>query len=125
MGVRPRGQPGPGRLACPYLPGLAAPAGDLDAPAALAALPRLPEQSGVIRNRFARLADLPAWTPSLTTLRPPATPGEVPAALASLAEAGVRQYATHGYGSPVLLVHVATAPNSSTHPANRTARLTR
>lgn len=25
---------------------------------------------------------------------------------------GVRQYATHGYGSPVLLVHVATAPNA-------------
>ena len=98
-----------------FVPGLAAPAGDLDAPAALAALPRLPEQSGVIRDRFARLADLPAWTPSLTTLRPPATPAEVPAALASLVEAGVRQYATHGYGSPVLLVHVATAPNAMGH----------
>jgi hypothetical protein len=36
----------------------------------------------------------------------------VPAALASLVEAGARQYATHGYGSPVLLVHVATAPNA-------------
>jgi hypothetical protein len=69
----------------------------------------------VIRDRFARLADLPAWTPSLTTLRPPATPAEVPAALASLVEAGVRQYATHGYGSPVLLVHVATAPNAMGH----------
>ena len=87
----------------------------LDAPAALAALPRLPEQSGVIRDRFARLADLPAWTPSLTTLRSPGTPAEVPAALASLVEAGVRQYATHGYGSPVLLVHVATAPNAMGH----------
>jgi Questin oxidase-like len=98
-----------------FVPGLAAPAGDLDAPAALAALPRLPEQSGVIRDRFARLADLPAWTPSLTTLRSPGTPAEVPAALASLVEAGVRQYATHGYGSPVLLVHVATAPNAMGH----------
>jgi len=98
-----------------FVPGLAAPAGDLDAPAALAALPRLPEQSGVIRDRFARLADLPAWTPSLTTLRAPAAPAEIPAALASLVEAGVRQYATLGYGSPVLLVHVATAPNAMSH----------
>ena len=98
-----------------FVPGLAAPAGDLDAPSALAALPRLPEQSGVIRDRFARLADLPAWTPSLTTLRAPAAPAEIPAALASLVEAGVRQYATLGYGSPVLLVHVATAPNAMGH----------
>jgi len=98
-----------------FVPGLAAPAGDLDAPAALAALPRLPEQSGVIRDRFDRLAGLPAWTPSLTTLRAPATPAEIPAALAGLVEAGVRQYATLGYGSPVLLVHVATAPNAMGH----------
>jgi Questin oxidase-like len=95
-----------------YVPGLAAPAGSLDAENALAALPRLPDQSGGMRHRFARLADLVAWTPALTTLRAPGTPAEVTAALGSLAEAGARQYATHGYGSPVLLVHVATAPNA-------------
>jgi len=98
-----------------FVPGLAAPAGDLDADAALAGLPRLPEQSGVIRDRFARLGDLPAWTPALTTLRAPGSPAEVPAALASLVDAGVKQYATHGHGSPVLLVHVATAPNAMAH----------
>jgi hypothetical protein len=95
-----------------FVPGLAAPAGSLDAAEALAELPRLPEQSGEMRQRFARLADLPAWTPALTTLRPPAEAAGVPAVLASLVEAGARQYATHGYGSPVLLVHVATAPNA-------------
>jgi hypothetical protein len=95
-----------------FVPGLAAPAGSLDAAEALAELPRLPEQSGEMRDRFARLANLPAWTPALTTLRPPATSAEVPETLASLVEAGARQYATHGYGSPVLLVHVATAPNA-------------
>jgi hypothetical protein len=36
----------------------------------------------VIRDRFVRLADLPAWTPSLTTLRAPASTAEIPAALA-------------------------------------------
>ena len=50
--------------------------------------------------------------PALTTLRAPGTAAEVPAALESLVEAGARQYTTHGHGSPVLLVHVATAPNA-------------
>jgi len=98
-----------------YVPGLAAPAGSLDAGNALAALPRLPDQSGEMRHRFARLADLEAWTPALTRLRPPGTPAEVTATLGDLTEAGARQYATHGYGSPVLLVHVATAPNAMIH----------
>jgi hypothetical protein len=49
-------------------------------PMAVEVLSRLPEQSGVIRDRFARLADLPAWTPSLTTLRAPASTAEIPAA---------------------------------------------
>lgn len=91
---------------------LAAPAGHLEAAAALAGLPRLAEQRGEIRERFARLGDLAAWTPALTTLRAPGTAAEVPAALESLVEAGARQYTTHGHGSPVLLVHVATAPNA-------------
>ena len=98
-----------------YVPGLAAPAGRLGAGDAMAALPRLPDQSGGMRQRFARLADLPAWTPALTTLRAPGTPAEVTAALGDLTAAGARQYATHGYGSPVLLVHVATAPNAMSH----------
>src|SRR5260370_27141806 len=69
----------------------------------------------MIRERFARLGDFPAGTPALTRLRPPATPQDVPAALDGMVEAGVRQYATHGHGSPVLLVHVATAPNAMGH----------
>jgi hypothetical protein len=73
------------------------------------------DQSGEMRHRFARLADLEAWTPALTTLRAPGTPAEVMAVLGSLTEAGARQYVTHGYGSPVLLVHVATAPNAMSH----------
>ncbi len=98
-----------------FVPGLAAPAGHLEAAAALAGLPRLAEQRGQIRERFARLGDLAAWTPALTTLRAPGTAEEVPAALVSLVEAGARQYTTHGHGSPVLLVHVATAPNAMRH----------
>ena len=56
-----------------FVPGLAAPAGHLEAAAALAGLPRLAEQRGQIRERFARLGDLAAWTPALTTLRAPGT----------------------------------------------------
>ncbi|WP_415854231.1 hypothetical protein [Sinomonas sp. G460-2] len=95
-----------------YVPGVAAPAGELDADAALAGLPRLPNQSGVIRDRFSRLAGLASWTPAVASLRPPGSADEVPAALLDLTAAGVRQYATHGHASPVLLVHGATAPHA-------------
>ena len=97
-----------------FVPGLAAPAGHLEAAAALAGLPRLADQRGEIRERFARLGDLAAWTPPSPRCARRAR-AEVPAALASLAEAGARQYTTHGHGSPVLLVHVATAPNAMRH----------
>jgi hypothetical protein len=43
-------------------------------------------------------------------------PAAVAAGLGGLVEAGARQYATHGYASPVLLVHVATAPNAMIQP---------
>jgi hypothetical protein len=95
-----------------YVPGIAAPSGELRLEAALAGLPRLPQQSGVIRARFARLAQLPSWTPAVASLRAPAGPDDVPASLSTLTAAGVRQYATHGNGSPVLLVHCATAPHA-------------
>src|SRR5260370_14423387 len=62
-----------------FVPGLAAPVGDLDAEAALAGLPRLSEQRGEIRERFARLGDLAACAPALTTLPAPRTPNAVPA----------------------------------------------
>ena len=94
------------------LPGLAEPAGTMPVARALAGVPRLAEQSGFIAHRIARLATLPGWSAALAAVRPPADPDEVPARLDELISAGVLRYRTHGAAAPVLLVHVATAPNA-------------
>ncbi len=87
----------------PYQPG--------DPRAALDAVPRVPHQRSGIRARLAQLADLPGWAESAG-----AVPGDeaagVPARLDAIVEAAVLRYGTHGHGSPVMLVHAATAPNA-------------
>ncbi|ONI81283.1 hypothetical protein ALI144C_22435 [Actinosynnema sp. ALI-1.44] len=97
------------------LPGVTTPAGVLPARAALAAVPRLTEQSGFIAHRLNRLAELPGWLAALVALRPAASPGDVPARLADLVQAAVLGYLSYGQASPVLLVHTATAPNAVRH----------
>ena len=94
------------------VPAAAAPAGHLDPAAALAAVPRIAEQSGPVASRLGQLPDLAGWTGALAGLRPPRTPDDVPTALRGLTAAGVAHYLVHGQASPVLLVHVATAPNA-------------
>jgi hypothetical protein len=71
----------------------------------LAAVPRIGEQSGSIRERLARLTALPA----------PVTgdgPEQARVLLADLVRASTHRYATHAHGDPVMLVHAATAPNA-------------
>ncbi|MBA3293808.1 MAG: DUF4243 domain-containing protein [Geodermatophilaceae bacterium] len=97
------------------LPSLAVPAGDLPAAAALAGVPRLPDQSGLIAHRLDRLADLTGWAGSLAALRRPAGPTDVPARLSDLVDVATFRYLGYGHGSPVLLVHTATAPNAVLH----------
>lgn len=94
------------------LPGLAEPAGTLSTVEALSTVPRLAEQSGFIAHRIGRLATLPGWSAALTALRAPADAEAVPERLDELIGAGVLRYLTHGRAAPVLLVHVATAPNA-------------
>ena len=97
------------------LPGLVEPAGRLSTAQALAGVPRLAEQSGFIAQRVGRLVTLPGWSASLAALRAPMDADEVPARLDELISAGVLRYLTHGWAAPVLLVHVATAPNAVRH----------
>lgn len=94
------------------IPKATVPAGRLDAAGALAEIPRLADQSGVIVSRLARLAELPGWTAAQRSLRPPRDTAEVPAVLGQLVHAATVRYLGYGYGSPVLLVHTATAPNA-------------
>ena len=97
------------------VPGVTAPTGRLDPAAALASIPRLDPQRGVIASRLPRLAELPDWPAAVSALRPPGDPHDVPALLAELVDAATIRYLTHGHGSPVLLVHTATAPNAVLH----------
>ncbi|MFF8385049.1 questin oxidase family protein [Streptomyces kanasensis] len=75
------------------------------AAAALDAVPAVPEQSGGIRERLAQLSALPRWGTA-------PDPEAARAHLAELVTAATHRYATHGHGSPVMLVHAATAPNA-------------
>ena len=65
--------------------------------------------------RIAGLAGLDGWTPSVTALRPAREPDEVPGRLAEIITAATLRYLRYGHGSPVLLVHTATAPNAVLH----------
>lgn len=77
--------------------------------AALTAVPRIPDQSGPVAARLAQVADLPVRSgPG----RRPNSSEDVPAALRDLVAAGTRVYVDYGHASPVILVHVATAPNA-------------
>jgi len=97
------------------VPGVRAPAGDLAPGAALDAVPQLADQNGPIAGRLARLGDLDGWPESTAALRPAADPDEVRTRLVELIDAATLRYLSHGYGSPVLLVHTATAPNAVLH----------
>ncbi|GGO41683.1 hypothetical protein GCM10012287_00920 [Streptomyces daqingensis] len=80
----------------------------VDSPAdGLAAVPRVEDQDGGIRERLAQISRLPAA---------PVPEGEDPeharALLQDTVRAATLRYATHAHGSAVMLVHAATAPNA-------------
>ena len=97
------------------VPGVRAPAGPLDPGAALDAVPHIPDQEGPIAGRLTRLGDLDGWPESTAALRPAADPDEARARIVELVDAATLRYLGYGYGSPVLLVHTATAPNAVLH----------
>ncbi|SCK08637.1 Protein of unknown function [Streptomyces sp. WMMB 714] len=93
-----RHQPLPGVTA---LPAAGSPADGL------AAVPRIGDQEGGIRERLAQITRLPAA---------PVPEGQDPEHARALLQDTVRaatfRYATHAHGSAVMLVHAATAPNA-------------
>ncbi|HEY3505534.1 MAG TPA: hypothetical protein VGN37_22455 [Actinocatenispora sp.] len=100
---------------------LAAVGGTLTPDTALDHVPVLPHQSGGIRERLARLdsligtgssSEVVSWPDSLAAGAPPDDPAWARDWLADLVDAAVRRYRYFGYGSPVMLVHSATAPNA-------------
>ncbi|MCW3842960.1 questin oxidase family protein [Micromonospora yasonensis] len=80
--------------------------------AALAGVPRLPEQTGGIRERLGRLPDLPDWAVAATALHPPADPAGAARTLTELVHRTGLEYLRFGHGNPVMLVHAVTAPTA-------------
>jgi len=97
------------------IPAATEPAGDRDAAAALDAVPRIPSQQGNVATRLGQLPGMPAWRDALSALRPGADPDAVRETLADLVDAASLRYLGYGHTSPVLLVHMATAPNAVLH----------
>ncbi len=79
---------------------------------ALAAVPPIADQSGGIRERLARLAELPAWPAALAAAQLPAPDEALRSWLAGLVDAATTRYLRYGHGNGVMLVHSATAPNA-------------
>jgi hypothetical protein len=79
---------------------------------ALAAVPRIADQTGGIRDRLGRLAELPGWAAALTAPQVPASAGELGPWLSGLVDAATTRYLRYGHGNGVMLVHSATAPNA-------------
>lgn len=95
----------------PLAPAGAGPYRTADPRAALDAVPRVPDQRFGIRARLAQLAGLPEW-PAAAGAVPGDDAQDVPTRLGSIVDAAVARHGTHGYASPVMLVHAATAPNA-------------
>ena len=79
---------------------------------ALAAVPRIADQSGGIRDRLARLAELPGWPAALAAPQIPASAEALRSWLAGLVDAAATRYLSYGHGEGIMLVHSATAPNA-------------
>jgi hypothetical protein len=102
---------GPPRVAARTPPGEPAGAGPAAADA-LAAVPRIADQSGGIRDRIARLAGLPGWSAALAAPQIPASGVALGVWLAGLVDAAAIGYLRYGHGEGVMLVHSATAPSA-------------
>ncbi|MFC5720786.1 questin oxidase family protein [Streptomyces gamaensis] len=89
------------------LPGITPlPAGP-DADEALSAVPPVPAGTqGGFPARIALVDRLPSWAAEVRE------PQEARHRLTELVRAATHRYATHGNGSPIMLVHAATAPNA-------------
>jgi hypothetical protein len=107
-GVGPR-SPGP-RSPGMRSPGPRSPG--LTAAAALAAVPRIADQSGGIRERLPRLAALAGWPAALGAPLIEESPEQARSWLTELADAAVVRYLRYGHGEAIMLVHSATAPTA-------------
>jgi hypothetical protein len=106
-----RWQPVPGEET-QFRPAPAGRAAETDTAAALAAVPRIADQTGGIGKLLPRLNGLAGWPGALAAPGIPADSEGIRAWLAGLANAAAVHYLDYGHGEPVMLVHAATAPTA-------------
>lgn len=94
------------------IPGQRPATGSQEVGTALDAVPGL-DMAGGARTRLARLGQIPSWPAAVAALQPPTHLGQVPAALDALVDAAVTRYSRWAHGSPIMLVHAATAPRAA------------
>ncbi|MFE9956196.1 hypothetical protein [Micromonospora sp. NPDC005299] len=94
------------------VPGAGPLTGRSDVPHALAAVPRIPAQTGGIRDRLGRLTDVPEWPGAVAALRSPTDPAGAERTLTDLVHRTALDYLRFGHGNPVMLVHAVTAPTA-------------
>lgn len=94
------------------LPAHPAPTGTAPPSRALGAVPVIAGAGG-IRTRLADLGQSPDWPASVARLMPIADTEQIPAALDHLVDAAVTRYPQWAHGSPIMLVHAATAPRAA------------
>ena len=88
------------------------PTGTASVDAALDGLPSIDNHTG-LRSRVADISHNTLWGSAVEQLRPTTDPSEVPAALDDLVDAAVARYRLWAEGSPIMLVHAATAPRAA------------
>ncbi|MCP3805328.1 hypothetical protein NLX83_39290 [Allokutzneria sp. A3M-2-11 16] len=94
------------------VPGASCPEGSLPPDEAILGVPVLPNRTGGIQVRLARLAHLAGWPESLAALHCPENSAQAYDMLADLVDVAVLRYRTHGHGAAIMSVHGATAPNA-------------
>ncbi|MEU9114782.1 questin oxidase family protein [Streptomyces sp. NPDC048483] len=94
------------------LPVTVRPAGTASPAHALAALPHIADQQVLPLDGLAQLPGTDGWTAAADALHAPQHPDAVRDQLAAVVQAATHRYLDYGHGSPVLLVHAATAPNA-------------
>ena len=87
-------------------------AGGFDPAAEFDGMPRIGVQAGTVANRFGQLTQTAGWSRVVSAAGASPDPER---ALADLVNAATLRYLRYGHGSPVLLVHTATAPNAVLH----------
>ncbi|MGW7490588.1 questin oxidase family protein [Streptomyces sp. NPDC054786] len=94
------------------LPAAVHPTGRATPAEALAALPRIADQRVAPVKGYAQLPGTPGWLSTTESLHVPDDPEAARAGLTGLVRAATLNYADHGHGNGIMLVHAATAPNA-------------